>query len=415
MLGGHGGDGAQDFQNVRIRHSLLLIAQGLEIDERLLEGLLVDSVVAELLAALTEGVTARVLTEDEGNVGDTHGLGADDLVGLAVLEDTVLMNAGFVEEGVAADDGLVGLDHHTRQLRDHDRRGVDELGGDGVADGEGVGVGVDGHDNLLHGSVTSALADTIDRDLDLARAVADAGDGVGRGQTQVVVAVGREDDLVSARGVLHQVLDQSAVLLRHVVANRIGNVQRRRAGLDDLAQDVAEELGVGAAGVLGRELDFVDERTRQLDGLDGAADTLLAIDLELVLQVQVRRGQEGMDTAARRGLQGLCGALDVVGRSTRKTADRLYNYSHNISIKYSQPITQNPEIILLLTMGTPICSRPSMRLPASRAIFCTASKSPTDAMGKPASRTSTPKRASCLAISIFSSVFRDTPGDCRKR
>ena len=47
-----------------------------------------------------------------------------------------------------------------------------------------------------------------------------------------------------------------------------------------------------------------------------------------------------------------------------------------------------------------------------RAIACTASKSPGEVIGKPASITSTPRRASCWAISSFSCVLSEIPGDC---
>ena len=47
-----------------------------------------------------------------------------------------------------------------------------------------------------------------------------------------------------------------------------------------------------------------------------------------------------------------------------------------------------------------------------RAIASTASKSPGEVIGKPASITSTPRRASCCAISTFSCVFSEIPGDC---
>ena len=48
----------------------------------------------------------------------------------------------------------------------------------------------------------------------------------------------------------------------------------------------------------------------------------------------------------------------------------------------------------------------------SRAIVCTASKSPGDAAGKPASITSIPRRTRPFAISIFSGVRSATPGVC---
>ncbi len=47
-----------------------------------------------------------------------------------------------------------------------------------------------------------------------------------------------------------------------------------------------------------------------------------------------------------------------------------------------------------------------------RAIVCTASKSPGEVIGNPASITSTPSRASCVAISSFSCVLSEIPGDC---
>jgi hypothetical protein len=47
-----------------------------------------------------------------------------------------------------------------------------------------------------------------------------------------------------------------------------------------------------------------------------------------------------------------------------------------------------------------------------REIASTASKSPGEVIGNPASITSTPSRASCCAISTFSCVLSEIPGDC---
>ena len=58
-------------------------------------------------------------------------------------------------------------------------------------------------------------------------------------------------------------------------------------------------------------------------------------------------------------------------------------------------------------------ARPQITGPSTpRAIASTASKSPGEVIGKPASMTSTPRRASCCAISTFSCVFSEIPGDC---
>ncbi len=58
-------------------------------------------------------------------------------------------------------------------------------------------------------------------------------------------------------------------------------------------------------------------------------------------------------------------------------------------------------------------ARPQITGPwTSRAIACTASKSPGEEIGKPASMMSTPRRASWCAISSFSPLFSEIPGDC---
>ena len=58
-------------------------------------------------------------------------------------------------------------------------------------------------------------------------------------------------------------------------------------------------------------------------------------------------------------------------------------------------------------------ARPQMTGPwTSRAMVWTASKSPGEAIGKPASMMSTPRRASCWAISSFSAALSEMPGDC---
>ena len=63
--------------------------------------------------------------------------------------------------------------------------------------------------------------------------------------------------------------------------------------------------------------------------------------------------------------------------------------------------------------ATWVRARPAMTGPSTvREIACTASKSPGEVIGKPASITSTPSRASCWAISSFSCVFSEMPGDC---
>ncbi len=64
--------------------------------------------------------------------------------------------------------------------------------------------------------------------------------------------------------------------------------------------------------------------------------------------------------------------------------------------------------VLLAVLASPQITGPW----TSRAIACTDSKSPGEVIGKPASMMSTPSRASWWAISSFSCLFSEMPGDC---
>ena len=85
---------------------------------------------AELLQARLEGAAPGELAQREAVRAPAHVGGLHDLVGLAVLEHAVLVDAGFVREGVGADDRLVGLhriagDRGDELARRHDLRRVD--------------------------------------------------------------------------------------------------------------------------------------------------------------------------------------------------------------------------------------------------------------------------------------------------
>ena len=86
------------------------------------------------------------------------------------------------------------------------------------------------HDHLFEGGVPGPLAEPVHADLDLAGPGLDAGQGVGRGQPEVVVAVGGQD--VVAGHLLADVLDQGAEVPGDAVADGVGDVQGGGPGLD---------------------------------------------------------------------------------------------------------------------------------------------------------------------------------------
>ena len=60
---------------------------------------------------------------------------------------------------------------------------------------------------------------------------------------------------------LADLADEVAVLDGHGVADGVWNIERGGAGIDGRLQDFAEEVGIGAGCVLGREFHVIAERT----------------------------------------------------------------------------------------------------------------------------------------------------------
>ena len=94
---------------VHRRDLLLLVRQLFEPSERGVQ-VLARELEAQFGQRLLERMTAGVLAEHDRVCVQPHGGCVHDLVGGALLEHAVLMDAGLVGEGVAADDGFVGLD-----------------------------------------------------------------------------------------------------------------------------------------------------------------------------------------------------------------------------------------------------------------------------------------------------------------
>ena len=277
---------------------------------------------------------------------------------------------GLVREGVAPDDRLVRLNRVAGQTRD-DPRGASDLLGDGArVQAELSLTRGDQHDDLLERRVAGALADAVDRALDLAGAGHQAGDRVGDGQTEVVVAVDRQHHVAQLRDELIEPRQKSRVLVRHRVADGVGDVDRGGTLVERDLQHLSGELDVGASRIHRRELDVVAVR---LGVRDGRPRHPLTSSRVFCIWYLMWMSEVEMKVWIR-------------GRSA--------------SFSAPQAASIHPEKAR---------ARPAITGPSTvRAIPSTASKSPGEAIGKPASITSTPSRASCWAISSFScGVQRD--------
>ena len=121
----------------------------------------------------------------------------------------------------------------------------------------------------------------------------------------------RHHDVIGDR--LAHLSHELAELVGHGVAHRVGDVDRRGAGLHGHPEALEQESELGAGGVLGRELDVVRVANRLLHAVADGVEHLGLRHPEHVLHVDVARRDEGVDPPPFGALQGLGGPVDVAG------------------------------------------------------------------------------------------------------
>src|SRR5258708_38778195 len=204
-------------------------------------------------------------------------------------------------EGVGSDDGLIGRAAKGDTLGQHLAGGVELAQDNVVGVGELVTANHEGGGDFFKSGVACAFADAIDGALDLAGAAFDAGQGVGYGHAEVIVAVGGEDYVVDSRDTGFDQAEDRGILLGGGVADGVGDVDGGGAGLDGDGDHLEEELGVGAGAVLGGELYVFGEGAGEADRLGGLVEGLVAGDAELALEMEVGGGEDDVDTVGGAG------------------------------------------------------------------------------------------------------------------
>ena len=167
------------------------------------------------------------------------------------------------------------------------------------------------HDDLFQRGVARPLADAVDGALDLPRAAAQRRQRVGDGQAEIVVAVGGEDHPVGIGHALAHGAEHAGVFLRRGVADGVGQVDGRGAGLDRRVDALAQVVDAGAGGIHRRPLDVLDEVARAGNGRRNDLQHLGLGLAHLVRQMDGRGGDERVDAPALGVLHGFAGAVDV--------------------------------------------------------------------------------------------------------
>ena len=167
----HLGDLAVDQRaEVVVVHEFFLVTDLLESTEDVVD-LLVGQLETEVPEAHGHRGAAAVLSQRQLCLAPADLLGVHDLVGLAFLDDAVLMNTAGVREGVLTDDRLAALHRQAAHARNQ-LGGLHDLPG-----GHATGVApvnvitrLERHDNFLERGVSGAFTNAVDGALNLPRA-----------------------------------------------------------------------------------------------------------------------------------------------------------------------------------------------------------------------------------------------------
>ena len=132
------------------------------------------------------------------------------------------------------------------------------------------------------------------------------------------MAVAAQGDAAGVRHALPHGAEHRAVLDRQRVAHRVGQVDGGGAFRDRRFDHPAEKVELGSARVFRRELDVVGEAPGATDRGARALQALVAVDPQLVLEVDVRRRDEHVDARPRRGRERLSRQVDVAVVTARQ-------------------------------------------------------------------------------------------------
>ena len=135
------------------------------------------------------------------------------------------------------------------------------------------------------------------------------------------MAVDADHGAVDPPDPLAEGADDPVHLLGRGVADGVGDVDGRGAGVDRRFHDPTEEVELRASGVLRRELDVGAELPCPLHPGDGPSHHFVLGHPQFELAVDRARGEENMDPRPFRTAEGLPGAVDVGIVATGQAAD----------------------------------------------------------------------------------------------
>ena len=154
----------------------------------------------------------------------------------------------------------------------------------------------DDHDHFFQRGIAGSFAESVDGTFNLAGSGNNAGDGIGCGQTQIIMTMAGNNGFVDIGDMVHEIGDFFAILMRQAIAGGIGNIDDCGAGFDNGFDHPGQVCIIGAAGVFGIKFHIVDKIFGPFNGLYCPFNDIFAIGIEFGFDMQIRSADSGMNS-----------------------------------------------------------------------------------------------------------------------
>src|SRR6204780_5216661 len=256
--------------------------------------LFVGDGVAEFIEARAQSIAAGMFSQDQAARRNSHLFRNDNFVGQRIFQDAVLVNSGFMGEGISTDDRFIRRDANASDRAEHPAGGINflerDIGGGGVMSLPHV----QRHDNFFQRRISGALADAVDGAFDLAGAGGYRGQRIGDREAKIVVAMRAQHYLRMARQCAARGSENLAIFLGRGVADGVREVDDIRASFGGGSNDFDQEVAIGAAGGFRGKLHVFAVLAAVKNNSKDIVEGFGARYAQLVLQMQIGSGEKNV-------------------------------------------------------------------------------------------------------------------------
>ena len=180
---------------------------------------------------------------------------------------------------------------------------------------------LENHSDLFQGGITGPFANTVHSDFHLACTIQDTLYSVGSSHPQIVMTVGREDSLLDAIHMFHQIFDFCPIFVRQAITGRIWDIDNSCTGFNDRFYHTCQIFVVRTSGIFTIELDVFHVSFGILSCGNSSFQNLFLVRVELILDMIIRRSDTRMNTSMLRIFQCIGCHINIFFHRTGKRTD----------------------------------------------------------------------------------------------